>query len=680
MKGKTMGNTKPIQKGRKRVKFGIKLKLLGILLPIVIGVIVLIMVQVYSNTRKIVLEKSEAILTSNTQSILNEVGIWMTDTLTTLVMQRDTMEFYDLDEAQILEYVKHTANQYESFPAGIYVATTKGELIHASFQPGPEFNVFEKPWYQDGLESEEFIFGAIYFDEDSQSYVVGASGMLKDRSGKSKGVAAADIYLSAISDIVKDVRIEETGRMFLVDADSSMIIGHPEDAMIGQKLNESDHDFYTYIGGRINRKETGLGEFVGTDGTRTYVDIEEIPGSHWMTAAYVPQQEILAELQQLTSRIIFTAVIGCILIILLMERIIHIIVRPVRKLSSTIAAITEGDFTVDVPVRTLDEIGFMADGVRKFIETMRDTIRKIGQVSNTLNQQAEDSRKMSEELSLSAGNQAESMDEMTHTISELTRSVAEVAENATALAALVADVKEKSDTAGEQILEAVNASDSGKEDIGQVSSSMSFISKKMDSLEKCTVLMDGSIGKINAIVGLIGEIAEETNLLSLNASIEAARAGEAGRGFAVVAGQIAKLAATSKESVQQISTLTNEISTIVRQTVAETQESVAAIRDSSEMVAVTEQAFAKIYQSVNTTNEAVEAMTECIKGVNDIAVSVAGITEEQSAASEEILATAETVHANTEKVSSSSKQVESSAGNMDESAKLLGKEMYKFRV
>lgn len=667
-------------KSKQRVKFGIKFKLLGVLLPIVIGVIALIMTQVYSSTKTIVLQKSEAVLTTNTQSILNEVETWMKETLTALNVQRDTMEFYGMDETQMLEYVKHTANQYDSFPAGIYVATKSGELIHASFVPGPEYNVFEKPWYQDGLESEDFIFGAIYFDEDSQSYVVGASGMLKDKNGKSRGVAAADIYLSAISDIVRDVKIEESGKMFLVDADTNMIIGHPDTEMIGKTLDTLDNGFYTYIAERIGKSETGLAEYAGEGGARIYVDIEAIPGSNWMTAAYVPQGEILLELEQLTSRIIVIALIGCLLVVLLMERIIHIIVRPIKKLSRTIASITEGDFTVDVPVRTSDEIGFMADGVRKFIETMRETIRKIGQVSDTLNTQAEESRKMSVELSQSAGSQAESMSEMTHTISELTRSVAEVADNATSLAALVSAVKEKGDMAGSQMQEAVNASDSGKGDIERVSNSMTLISKKMDSLETCAVWMDSSIGKINSIVGLIGEIAEETNLLSLNASIEAARAGEAGRGFAVVAGQIGKLAATSKESVQEIASLTDEISTIVRQTVGETRESVSAIRDSSEIVTVTEQTFERIYQSVNTTNEAVAEMVESIKGVNEIAVSVAGITEEQSAASEEILATTENVNVNTEKVSASSIDVETGAENMDTNAKLLGKEMRKFRV
>lgn len=108
----------------------------------------------------------------------------------------------------MLAYVKHTADQYDAFPVGIYIAITDTkELIHSSFVPGPDYDIYQKTWYNDGLFSEKLIFGDVYFDEDSQSYVVGASGVLC-LDGKNIGVAAADIYLDAISKIVSEVRLE----------------------------------------------------------------------------------------------------------------------------------------------------------------------------------------------------------------------------------------------------------------------------------------------------------------------------------------------------------------------------------------------------------------------------------------------------------------------------------------
>lgn len=112
-----------------------------------------------------------------------------------LETQRDTIEYGDMDIPEMEAYIKHTVDQNEAYPAGLYVALTDGSLYHASFVPGPDFDAASKSWYQDGIASEKSILGDVYFDEDSQSYVVGASGRLKSADGAVRGVAAADVYL-----------------------------------------------------------------------------------------------------------------------------------------------------------------------------------------------------------------------------------------------------------------------------------------------------------------------------------------------------------------------------------------------------------------------------------------------------------------------------------------------------
>ncbi len=125
-------------------------------------------------------------------------------------------------------------------PEGTYLIWLdfRGSLYHASFVPGPEFNALVKSWYLDGLDSEDFIMGDVYFDEDSQSYVVGASGVLKGANGAVRGVAAADVYLDSISHIVSNIQIEDTGGIFLVDTRTDTIIGHKDAAVVGKKLSE----------------------------------------------------------------------------------------------------------------------------------------------------------------------------------------------------------------------------------------------------------------------------------------------------------------------------------------------------------------------------------------------------------------------------------------------------------
>ncbi len=210
MRGKKRTDDRPATPSLMR-KWGITGKLvIAIVVTIVIMVGALLLI-VRSRVSDALLAKSEKLLEETTDKALQEVNAWMSGILATLETQRDTIQYEDMDIPRMTEYIKHTANQNDAYPAGIYTALTDGTLYHASFVPGPDFNSLEKPWYKDGISSEDFILGDAYFDEDSQSYVVGASGVLKNGAGEVIGVAAADVYLTSISDIVADIRLEKTG-------------------------------------------------------------------------------------------------------------------------------------------------------------------------------------------------------------------------------------------------------------------------------------------------------------------------------------------------------------------------------------------------------------------------------------------------------------------------------------
>lgn len=681
MKGKSIKKESVNQKNKKRSSgVGLKMKLLGVLLPIVICVIAAVVGIVYTNTERIVLEKSEDVLKTSTESVRSQVSGWMAEITAALDAQRDMLEYYDMPDEEILGFVRHTAGRYEAFPTGIYMATSEGKLIHPSFDPGPDFNVYDREWYQEGVGSEQFAFGAVYLDADTQSYVVSVSGEVKNAAGNAAGVVAADIYLDTISDIVRQVQLEETGGVFLAEASTNTVIGHKDADMVGVQLSGQEDVLYRGISEKIAEGQTGISTVASGSGEEMYIDIEQIPDCSWLVVSYVPHSEILSGLSQLTRIVIMVACIGCLILAVLMERLIHVIAKPVKALNGTMASMTDGDFTVEVNVKTRDEIGQMASGVKRFIGVMRKIIQQISQISAQLNGQAEDSALISSELSDASRLQTDSMEELNRTVNELTRSISEVAEMANSLSALVSDTTEQGAAADEKMKGAVAASDHGRRDMKKITLSMKDISEKMDSLEQCAAQMDGSIGKINSIVGLIREIAEETNLLSLNASIEAARAGEAGKGFAVVADQIGKLAGTSKSAVDDIAVLTEEISNIVSQTVQETKESAGVIYESRNLVSDTEKSFEEIFESVGSTNEVVGSMIEKIRDVSEIATSVAGITQEQSAASEEILATAENMRENAEKVFEHSKKVAKDAADLKENAKLMEENMEKFTV
>ena len=312
--------------GAARRGFGITGKLVSAIVASVVIAVAILFAVVYFQMSHALLDKSEDLLQTTTNRTIQETRAWINGTLTMLETQRDTIEYEDMDVPAMTDYIKHTAGQNEAYPAGLYVALTDGSLYHASFVPGPDFDATTKSWYQDGLQSEAFLLGDVYFDEDSQSYVVGASGVLKSRDGQVRGVAAADVYLDSISKIVSEVRIEDTGGIFLVDTRTDTIIGHQDSEITGQSLSALTEGMYAYAGQQIREGKTGLSLFEDT-----YIQVENVPGSDWTAVAYVSRGEVLRELSQLTASMTAVAALAVlILILLVVVQVRRVIGRPVR--------------------------------------------------------------------------------------------------------------------------------------------------------------------------------------------------------------------------------------------------------------------------------------------------------------------------------------------------------------
>lgn len=300
---RTQDRPRTASKKRKR---GIAAKLIGASVVTIVIMVAALLWIVYGRVSSALLDKSEDLIQETTDKAVQETSGWIEKTLTMLEMQRDTIEYENMDTPAMLEYIRHTVNQNAAYPAGLYVAFTDGSLYHASFVPGADYNALEKSWYQNGIQSEDFQLGEVYFDEDSQSYVVGASGILKDADGAACGVAAADVYLDSISDIVEGVQLEETGGVFLVDTQTGMIIGHQDEGMTGRNLSEFSGDMYAYAAEQIGKGQTGLSLYDDS----TYIQIEQVPNSGWMAVAYVSRSEALAELLTLTAMMITVAVVA----------------------------------------------------------------------------------------------------------------------------------------------------------------------------------------------------------------------------------------------------------------------------------------------------------------------------------------------------------------------------------
>ena len=635
----------------KRRGLGITVKLVT---AIVISVIIAgsaLLVIVFNQMSQTLLEKSEEMLRTTTDKTLQETRAWMNRTLTMLESQRDTIEYEDMTIAEMTEYIKHTVGKNDAYPAGLYVALTDGSLYHASFVPGPDFDALTKSWYQDGIASEDFILGDVYFDEDSQSYVVGASGMLRDKSGAVRGVAAADVYLDSISDIVSGIRIEDTGGIFLVDTRTDTIIGHQNASMVGNQLSASG-GLYTYADGQIKSGNTGLSLYEDN-----YIQIADIERSNWVAVAYVSEAEVLSELYGLTrtmAKVSAAAVLVMMLLVIIQTR--RIIGRPVKELSRAATRIAEGELDQTIRYKSRDELGILAYNFNRVTERLREYIKYIDEISDTLKEIAQGNLafelkneytgeftiikssldEIAVELNAAMGHLKASSRDVAAGAAQVSESAVNLSHGSTEQSAevetLAGDISIVSNNVQKLAQDAQQTSSLSKE----VREGLLASNTKMQNMAAVIQKISDKSNEIHKIVKNIDDIAFQTNILALNAAVEAARAGDAGKGFAVVAEEVRTLAGRSADAAKETTELLGEtISSMdegVRAADDTVQSMMAAVKMSEEMGALIDDI------ADNTTQQASMA-SEISRGIDQIAIVVQSnvdTAESSAAASEEL--------------------------------------------
>lgn len=636
-----------------RKKISIMLKLVGIILPFVCVAIMALMYVIYTNVSKTFLEKSETLLHTTSERTIQETEAWINKTLTALEQQRDTLSYFDMDISHMQEYIRHTYERNDAYPAGIYVALTNGSLYHTTFVPGSDYNALEKSWYQNGIKSEDFILGDVYFDEDSQSNVVGASGVLKDKQGHTRGVVAADVYLDSIAKVVKNIQIEETGGIFLVDTRTFTIIGHKDPEIMGKNLSEMDDGMYRYATSQIQSGKTGLTVY----DHNTYVEISEVPNSDWMAVTYVPQKEVLKDandfFRTMIPRMLIVIVLLIILIIIGVRRMVG---KPVKELNRVASEIADGNLEQSIRYNAHDELGELADNFNRTTVRLRDYVAYIEEIARKLEEIAQGNlnftleQEYTGEFSKIKKSLEDISDSLNNTIGRIHIASQEVsmgsehvsagsqtlsqgaAEQASAVEELASTINEVSQVVQENAQGAQRA----REISQAVERSILESDEKMQNMTEAIQQINTKSSEVYKIIKTIDDIAFQTSILSLNASVEAARAGVAGKGFAVVADEVRSLAAKSAEAAQ-------ETGVLIEQMVQAVQKGTAAADDMTHsLMEVVKQSKEVSEQTnmiaVHSKNQAV-SIEEIVRGINqvsDVVQTNSATAEESASASVEL--------------------------------------------
>ncbi len=354
------------------------------------------------------------------------------------------------------------------------------------------------------------------------------------------------------------------------------------------------------------------------------------------------------------------------------------ILGPLSNIGEVMSKAGEGDLTVAGTIHHPDQIGLLTDECNRLIESLAFIAQGVRLSSESVAAAATELSASSQEISASTMEISNSVQHIAHGAELQSRKVEETTAAVEAITATVNSVSDQAIETQRISQDAARQADHGRAATDEACTKIGEVQQSIETLAASVELLGRRSDEIGKIVDVITSIADQTNLLSLNAAIEAARAGESGRGFAVVAEEVRKLAEGSGKAAEQIGELIKEVQHETAKAVRLMEIGQREMTMGTEVVGRTSAALIEIDEAVRRTAELADRIAQAMVDQRERAASVdramhdvASVVEENAAAVEETAAAAEQQTACMEEISSSAADLADMSHQLEESVRQL---------
>ncbi|MGF1871187.1 methyl-accepting chemotaxis protein [Photobacterium indicum] len=537
----------------------------------------------------------------------------------------------------------HFLSVYAGFSDGSIAYGDKSEDWPADYDPRT------RPWYKDATTENKLVLTDPYKDFDGSIVV----SFAKAFRGTNTGVLAADLTVNHIIDQVLSLELNHDGFAFLIDG-NNRIVAYRDEALSQQPLTQLDSELTPDLIRKLQNDNTIHTFTLDSENSDKMIFVTPIAGTDWTLGIIEDKSLAFASITEQMKFLVLASLGLYIIISIIATLTINNLLRPLNNLNKSVSQLAQGsgDLTQRIEIERMDEIGELADSMNQFLSQLQAMIKDAVAHSHTLSEYADTSSKQTILASQKVAEQQNDVNQIATAIHEMSATSGEVASHAEMTAAAAQA--------------STNACDEGQHVIGQNRDAITMLANQVQ--EAATVIheLESNAQGINQILSTIQGIAEQTNLLALNAAIEAARAGEQGRGFAVVADEVRVLSKRTHDSTEEIRSM---IDTLQKNT----HQAVNSMQTSTELAD-------KSVGYAEEANQSLCKITDAITEISDMATHIASAAEEQRAVSEDISRNTQAIKDVSDHLANQTIDVSQSAQKISDSAGAMRQDMSRFKV